>query len=73
MLLVSLTTVTVCAAIAVAVVITLYIFENKRHFHGYETKEAAELYENAAVSADAVTCSEIGTNLIFTEFIHTCC
>lgn len=52
------------AAIAVAVAITLYCFGHKRHHHGVlKSPDAAELYKNAAVAADTVTCSEIGSTL----------
>ena len=62
--LISLTTLTVLAAIAVAVAITLYCFGHKRHNHGtLKSPDAAELYQNGAVAADAVTCSEIGIYL----------
>lgn len=64
-LLISLTSVTVLAAIAVAVVITLYCFKSKHHFHGVPKSSAnAELYQNGAVAADSVRCSEIGRDIL---------
>ena len=54
---------TVLAAVAVAVVITLYCFNHKHHRHGIPKSSAtAELYKHGAVAADAVTCSEIGND-----------
>jgi len=56
---------TVLAAVAVAVVITLYCFNHKHHRHGIPKSSAtAELYKHGAVAADAVTCSEIGRDIL---------
>lgn len=56
---------TVLAAVAVAVSITLYCFKHKEHFHGFAKSSAtAELYQHAAVAADSVRCSEMGGYLI---------
>ena len=61
LILISLTTMTVLAAVALAVAITFYCFKHKKHSHGVPTSpNAAEMYQHGAVAADAVTCSEIG-------------
>ena len=38
-------------------------FKAKRQVETYVTEDDAEIYQNAAVAADAVTCSEIGMYL----------
>ena len=61
LVLITLTTLTVVSAIAFAVVITLYCFKTRHHFHGKPKSSAnAELYQNGAVATDAASCSELG-------------
>ena len=67
---------TVLAAVAVAVSITLYCFKHKEHFHGFAKSSAtAELYQHAAVAADSVRCSEMGGYLIcmYSNFVLWLC